>query len=56
METRQMKSDLRTLLLLLLRSFPRNDERHALAQEIAKRYGMVELLSDRVGVYMGGDG
>lgn len=56
MEARLMQSDIRSLLVILLGAFPESDERHVLAQQIARRNGMVELLDDRTGKYEGGDG
>lgn len=47
---------MRKLIVIILRLLPRSDERHQLAQQIASRHGMVELLNDRVGIYEGGDG
>jgi hypothetical protein len=56
MEARQIHSDLRSLIVLILDLLPESDERYLLAQQIAKRNGMVELLNNRVGKYEGGDG
>ncbi|MEQ1600393.1 MAG: hypothetical protein HOP04_00550 [Methylophilaceae bacterium] len=56
METQQTHKDLRNLLVMVLDILPKSDERHQLAQQIASRHGMVELLDDRMGVYEGGDG
>jgi hypothetical protein len=56
MEILQAHKDMRNLLLMVLDMLPKSDERHQMAQQIASRHGMVELLDDRVGVYEGGDG
>lgn len=56
MEARQTQTDLRTLIKMVLELLPKPDERYQLTQQIASRHGMVELLSDRVGSYEGGDG
>ncbi len=56
MEARQTQTDLRSLIVIVLGLLPESDERHQLAQVIANRHGMVELLHDRIGVYEGGDG
>jgi hypothetical protein len=55
-ETRQIQTDLRSLIVVILGLLPESDERRLLAQQIALRNGMVELLNDRVGIYEGGDG
>jgi hypothetical protein len=55
-ETHQFHADLRSLIVMILGLVPESDERHLLAQQIAKRNGMVELLNDRLGKYEGGDG
>ncbi len=56
METRQIHVDMRLLIVMLLGLLPEADERRLVAQEIAKRHGMVELLNNRLGKYEGGDG
>ncbi len=56
MEARQAQKDLRTLIVMIIGLLPKTDERHQLAQQIAYRHGMVELLNDRLGSYEGGDG
>ncbi len=56
MEAKQTYTDLKTLLVIVLGLLPKSDERSMIAQQIANRHGMVELLHDRVGVYEGGDG
>ncbi len=56
MEAKQIHSDMRLLIVMLLGLLPETDERHRIAQQIAKRNGMVELLNNRVGKYEGGDG
>jgi hypothetical protein len=55
-EAHQFHADLRSLIVMILGLVPESDERHLLAQQIAKRSGMVELLNDRLGKYEGGDG
>jgi len=55
-ESKQIHVDMRWLIVMLLGVLPETDERHQLAQEIAKRHGMVELLNNRLGKYEGGDG
>lgn len=56
MEQLQTNADLRKLLAIIFALLPKSDERYQLAQQIASRHGMVELLHDRVGSYEGGDG
>lgn len=56
MEQLQTYADLRKLLAIIFEVLPKSDERHQVAQQIANRHGMVELLNDRVGSYEGGDG
>ena len=56
METHQVYSDIRSMIVMLLKILPESDERRLLAQQLAKRYGMVELIGNRVGTYEGGDG
>lgn len=56
MEAKQIHSDMRSLIVMLLALLPETDERHLITQEIAKRNGMVELLNNRLGKYEGGDG
>lgn len=56
MEHHDIHADLRRLIVIVLGLLPPSDERRQLAQQIASRHGMNELLDDRVGVYEGGDG
>lgn len=56
MKTRQIYSDLRSLIVMVLGLLPESDERYAATLQIAERNGMVELLNNRVGKYEGGDG
>ena len=56
MEAQKTLTDLRALIVIVLENFPKSDKCYQLAQQIATRHGMVELLTDRVGEYEGGDG
>lgn len=56
MEARQIHTDMRSLIVMLLNLLPETDERRLIAQEIARRNGMVEFLNYGAGKYEGGDG
>lgn len=56
MQTVDIHSDLRQMIIIILGLLQKSDVRRQFAEQTALRYGMVELLDDRVGVYEGGDG